>query len=71
MLLGVDADAGCTGLLNGYLDADIDEIHVYGRALTGSEIQQVRNTPLESSPDITPAVFSSEQPVINRAQLCR
>lgn len=38
MLIGVDADSGCTGSLNGYLDAALDELRVYARVLTAVEI---------------------------------
>jgi hypothetical protein len=37
--IGVDADVGCTGALNGYLQGRVDEVRVYSRALTQSEIQ--------------------------------
>jgi hypothetical protein len=39
LLIGVDADAGCTGALNGYLNGRIDDVRIYGRALTPSEIE--------------------------------
>jgi hypothetical protein len=48
MLIGVDADAACTGALNGYLDGRIDDVRVYGRALTQSEIRLDMNTPVGS-----------------------
>jgi hypothetical protein len=37
--IGVDADVGCTGALNGYLQGRVDEVRVYSRALTQAEIQ--------------------------------
>ena len=37
--IGVDADSGCTGLLNGYLQGRVDEVRVYNRALSDAEIQ--------------------------------
>jgi hypothetical protein len=47
LLIGVDADASCTGALNGYLDGRIDNVRVYSRALTDSEVQDDMRTPLE------------------------
>ena len=37
--VGVDADIGCTGGLNGYLQGRVDEVRVYSRALSNAEIQ--------------------------------
>jgi PKD repeat protein len=37
--IGVDADIGCTGALNGFLQGRIDDVRVYNRSLTQSEIQ--------------------------------
>jgi hypothetical protein len=65
LLIGVDADSGCVGLLNGYFDGTVDEVQVYGRALAPSEIQQIMNAPLSGSgPDVTPPTLSSA-PVIH------
>jgi len=44
LLMGVDADAACTGSLNGFLDGRIDDVRIYNRALTQSEIQADMNT---------------------------
>jgi hypothetical protein len=38
-VLGVDADSGCTGALNGYLQGRLDEVRVYSRVLSDVEIQ--------------------------------
>lgn len=45
-LIGVDADSGCTGLLNGHFGGQLDEFRIYNRALSPSEIQSAMNTPL-------------------------
>jgi PKD repeat protein len=37
--IGVDADVGCTGGLNGHLSGRVDEVRVYSRALSNAEIQ--------------------------------
>ena len=37
--IGVDADIGCTGALNGFLQGRLDDVRVYNRSLTQSEIQ--------------------------------
>jgi hypothetical protein len=46
LLVGVDADSGCTGLLNSYLTGTVDEIRVYNRALSQAEIQSAMNSAL-------------------------
>ncbi|MGI0012713.1 MAG: LamG-like jellyroll fold domain-containing protein [Nitrososphaera sp.] len=46
LLIGVDADSACTGLLNGYLDGRIDEVRIYNRALSQAEIQTDMNAPI-------------------------
>jgi hypothetical protein len=38
-VIGVDADTGCTGGLNGFLQGSIDEVRVDNRSLTDAEIQ--------------------------------
>jgi glucose/arabinose dehydrogenase/chitodextrinase len=53
MLVGVDADSGGSGALNGYLDGRIDELRVYSRALSPSEIQGDLNSPIGTG-DATP-----------------
>lgn len=50
LLIGVDADSACTGLLNGYLDGRIDEVRIYNRALPQAEIQTDMNTPIGEIP---------------------
>jgi hypothetical protein len=37
--IGVDADVGCTGALNGFLQGRVDEVRVYSRPLLDAEIQ--------------------------------
>jgi glucose/arabinose dehydrogenase len=46
LLIGVDNDSGCTGALNGYFAGRLDEIRIYNRAFTASEIQADMNTPI-------------------------
>jgi hypothetical protein len=48
--IGVDADIGCTGALNGYLQGRADEVRVYSRALSDTEIQLDMNTPVGGEP---------------------
>jgi hypothetical protein len=48
--IGVDADTGCTGALNGYLYGRVDEVRVYSRALSETEIQADMNTPVGGAP---------------------
>ena len=50
LLIGVDADSACTGLLNGYLKGRIDEVRIYGRALSQGEIQTDMITPIGDAP---------------------
>jgi hypothetical protein len=49
-LIGADADSGCTGLLNGHFPGQLDEVRIYDRALSATEIQAAMNTPLVSIP---------------------
>jgi hypothetical protein len=49
LLIGVDADSECTGTLNGFLRGRVDDVRIYDRALTASEIQADMNTPVASS----------------------
>jgi hypothetical protein len=46
LLMGVDADAGCTGTLNGFLDGRLDDVRIYNRALSPAEIQTDMTTPV-------------------------
>jgi hypothetical protein len=48
--IGVDADIGCTGALNGYLQGRVDEVRVYSRVLSDTEIQLDMNTPVDGEP---------------------
>ena len=67
LFIGVDADSGCTGLLNGYLDAAIDKVQVHASALTASEIQQMMTMPLAfvgGRPNTTPPVRSSSDMIL-------
>ncbi len=62
LLVGVDADNGCLGSLNGYLDAQIDEVQVHSRALSAAEIQQIMGVPLGGGgPDLTAPVRATSQ----------
>jgi hypothetical protein len=45
LLIGVDADTGCTGSLNGYFTGVIDEVRIHDRALSAAEIAQSMNAP--------------------------
>jgi hypothetical protein len=45
-LIGVDADSGCTGLLNGHFGGQLDEFRLYNRALSQTEIQAAMNAAL-------------------------
>jgi hypothetical protein len=57
LLIGVDADADCSGSLNGYLSGVIDEVRIYRRALSVAEVQQDMTTPVGNAappPDTTP-----------------
>ncbi|MGH7427645.1 MAG: LamG-like jellyroll fold domain-containing protein, partial [Candidatus Methylomirabilaceae bacterium] len=53
LLIGVDNDTGCTGALNGYFAGRLDEIRIYDRALTASEIQANMNTPVSTGSQST------------------
>jgi hypothetical protein len=59
-LIGVDADSGCTGLLNGHFAGQLDEVRIYNRALSSTEIQAAMNTPLVST---TPTISISDATV--------
>ena len=45
-LIGVDADSGCTGLLNGHFGGQLDEFRLYNRALSQAEVQAAMNAAL-------------------------
>jgi Concanavalin A-like lectin/glucanases superfamily len=45
-LIGVDADTGCTGALNGNFPGQLDEFRLYNRALNATEIGAAMNAPL-------------------------
>ncbi len=63
-LIGIDVDGpGCSGGLNNSLSGVIDEVRVYSRALSLSEIQDDMNTPVGGAPpDTAPPVRSNGQP---------
>ena len=46
-LIGVDADFGCAGKLNGFFSGVIDDIRVYDCALSASEIRLMMKTPMD------------------------
>lgn len=46
LLIGVDADAACAGALNGYLDGRVDDVRIYSRPLTQTEILADMSTPV-------------------------
>ncbi len=54
LLIGVDNDSGCTGALNGYFAGRLDEVRIYGRALSASEIQADMNAPIGGGSAATP-----------------
>src|SRR6185295_12092808 len=61
--IGVDADTGCTGALNGFLQGRIDEVRLYNRALSLAELQTDMNTPVGGAPsDTTPPTRSNGAP---------
>jgi hypothetical protein len=43
LLVGVDADSGCTGLLGNYANSRIDDVRVYDRALNNDEVAALYN----------------------------
>jgi Concanavalin A-like lectin/glucanases superfamily len=45
-LIGVDADLGCTGRLNGFFSGVIDEVRIYDCALAAREIRSIMNAPI-------------------------
>ena len=61
--IGVDADIGCTGALNGFLQGRLDDVRVYNRALSSAEIQFDMANPVGGTPpDTTPPVRSNGLP---------
>jgi hypothetical protein len=46
----VDNDSGCTGTLNGYFAGRLDEVRIYDRALSASELQNASD-PYDSDDD--------------------
>jgi PKD repeat protein len=59
LLIGVDADSGCTGSLNGHLSGAIDELRVYRRALGQAEIQHDMTTPVVGAGSDLPPVATA------------
>lgn len=45
-LIGVDADRGCAGRMNGFFDGLLDELQVYDRALSAVEIGLMMDVPV-------------------------
>jgi hypothetical protein len=45
-LIGVDADLGCTGKLNGFFSGVVDELRIYDCALPASEIARIMDVPV-------------------------
>ena len=45
LLIGVGSDSGCTGSLNGYFSGTVDEVRIFNRALSSSQIQQEMTRP--------------------------
>jgi hypothetical protein len=60
LLIGTDADTGCNGALGNYTNGTIDDIRVYNRALTASEIQSLAN-PATPTPTPTPGPIACSQ----------
>jgi undecaprenyl-diphosphatase len=53
-LIGVDADSGCSGALNGFFDGVIDELRIYDCALSAEGIRSILQAPLEPSARAAP-----------------
>ncbi len=63
MLIGVDTDGGlCAGNLNGFFQGQVDEVRVYNRALSPSEIQTDMATPIGPPSPPTAVTFQSTPP---------
>ncbi len=45
LLIGVDSDSGCADALNGHFTGTLDEVRIFNRALSASEIQQEMSRP--------------------------
>jgi hypothetical protein len=54
LLIGVDADSGCTASLNGFLKGRVDNVRIYNRALSASEIQTNMNSGVQPGTSIPP-----------------
>ncbi len=68
--IGVDADSGCTGALNGYFNGRIDEVRVEADALTNAEIQATAgNGSGGSTPNQPPVAVASGSPTSGIAPL--
>jgi glucose/arabinose dehydrogenase/PKD repeat protein len=69
LTIGLDADIGCSGALNGYLQGEVDEVRLYNRALSQAEIQADMTTPVTpTSPgpgptSIQPFTATASEPV--------
>jgi len=62
LYVGVDIDSGCTGGLGNYLDGRLDELRIYNRALSQTEIQADMSAPIGSALDTQPPSRSNLQP---------
>jgi PKD repeat protein len=70
LLIGVDADSGCSGSLNGHLSGAIDEVRVYRRALGQAEIQRDMDTPVAGAgTDLPPVATALASPTAGPAPL--
>ncbi len=67
LLIGVDNDSGCTGTLNGYFAGRLDEIRIYGRTLTATEIQTDMNTPIQPYPHTAAGIALSAKNIARSA----
>jgi len=50
-LIGVDADFGCMGKLNGFFSGVIDELRIYDCPLSASDIRLIMDVPLDQTPN--------------------
>jgi undecaprenyl-diphosphatase len=55
-LIGVDADSGCSGALNGFFDGILDELRIYDCALSAAGIRSILQVPLDPSARAAPGL---------------
>jgi hypothetical protein len=60
--IGAGANDATLACNSEFVDARIDEVRIYGRALTAAEIQQDMNTAVGGTPDTTAPTISLQQP---------